>query len=130
MAEVTWSLAEAIELCTLIQSVSPKHFAHPALTGGLLYKTGPRKDCDIVIYQRGDSKGVRPTLDWDGLWKSMEAFGLTLVIDYGYVKKCLWRDKTVDIFDPTQESGSEYVGAVAAPLPPTKQIPEQIEDLI
>jgi hypothetical protein len=112
-----WTLPEAIKLCTLIQSVSPKHFAHPALTGGLLYKTGPRKDCDIVIYQRGDSKGERPALDWDGLWKSCEAFGLTMEVDYGYVKKCRWHGKTVDIFDPTAEGG-EYVQAMAEVLPP------------
>jgi len=99
-----WVLAEAIELCTLIQSVSPAFSAHPALTGGLLYKTGPRKDCDIVIYQRGDSNGERKPIDWGGLWEALEGVGLTLTEDFGYCKKCRWRGKVVDIFDPTNES--------------------------
>lgn len=100
-----WSVTEAVELCTLIQSVSPNHNCHPALTGGLLYKTGLRKDCDIVIYQRGDTDGVRPPINWDGLWFDLVKIGLDMNVDYGYVKKCVWRGKTVDIFDPTKDGG-------------------------
>lgn len=107
-----WTRDEAIELCKLIQSVSPKHHAHPALTGGLLYKDGPRKDCDIVIYQRGDTKGDKPAVDWPGLWESFKSFGLTLEVDYDYVKKCLWRGKEVDVFDPTAEG--EYLESIFA----------------
>lgn len=99
-----WTMAEGIELCTLIQSVSPAYHCHPALTGGLLYKEGPRKDCDIVIYQRGDTNGVRYPIDWPGLWMRLEMLGLDLAHDYGYVKKCEFRGKIVDIFDPTKES--------------------------
>jgi hypothetical protein len=99
-----WTLAEAIELCTLIEGVSPPYHAHPALTGGLLYKTGPRKDCDIVIYQHGEHDGLRPGIDWDGLWRAFDSIGLALQTDYGYCKKCLWRGKQVDILDPTCDS--------------------------
>ena len=88
---LVWTREMAVELCTLIQGVSPPFNAHPALTGGLLYKEGKRKDCDIVIYRRGDTNGVRPDLDWEGLWKAMTVFQFYLVKDYGYVKKCVWR---------------------------------------
>lgn len=101
-----WVLSDAIELCTLIQSVSQKFNCHPALTGGLLYKTGRRKDCDIVIYQRGDTDGVRPPILWEGLWAALEKLGLFMDADYGYVKKCKWNGKTVDIFDPTKDGGT------------------------
>lgn len=58
-----WELSEALALCTAIHNIPSQKFnCHPALTGGLLYKTGPRKDCDIVIYQRGDVDGVRQLL--------------------------------------------------------------------
>lgn len=112
----SWVLAEAIELCTLIQSVSPQFHCHPALTGGLLYKKGPRKDCDIVIYQRGDTNGVRHPINWNGLWIALCKIGLDMCHDFGYVKKCEWRGKTVDIFDPTKESDYPVPELDAFPL--------------
>lgn len=105
-----WTRDMANELCTLIQSVSPQFNAHPALTGGLRYKTGNRKDCDIVIYRRGDTNGVRPELDWSGLWTALESLQLKLVKDYGYVKKCLWSHGgawlPVDVLDVVQDGGN------------------------
>lgn len=89
-----WNLAEGVALCVAIQNLpSQKFHCHPALTGGLLYKQGPRKDCDIVIYQRGDVNGKREPIDWPGLWAALEGIGLRLIQDYGYVKKCLYQGK-------------------------------------
>lgn len=103
----TWTLAEGIALCKLIHNLPAQKFnCHPALTGGLLYKDGQRKDCDIVIYQRGDTDGVRPPIDWKGLWKALEGIGLYMAHDYGYVKKCMFRGKVVDVLDPTQDAGN------------------------
>lgn len=102
-----WNLAEGIELCTKIHELPSQKFnCHPALTGGLLYKQGPRKDCDIVIYQRGDVDGKREAIDWPGLFAAMDAIGLKMIQDFGYVKKFLYRGKPVDIFDPTQDGGN------------------------
>lgn len=101
--DTTWTTSEGVELCKLIQNVSPKFNCHPALTGGLLYKDGPRKDCDIVIYQRGETGGERKDIEWEGLWESLGTIGLKLVKDHGYVKKCEYQGKTVDIFDPPNE---------------------------
>lgn len=107
---VQWTREEAVVLCTLIQNLpSQKFHCHPALTGGLLYREGLRKDCDIVIYQRGDVDGERKPIDWVGLWKALEIIGVKLVNDFGYVKKCLYKGKPVDIFDPTQDGG-DYGG--------------------
>jgi hypothetical protein len=102
-----WTIEEARELCTLINSVSYEFNCHPALTGGLLYKDGPRKDCDVVIYQRGDTKGVHTRIDWEGLWKALDVLGIEKLYDFGYCKKCMWKGKSVDILDPT-EDGSDY----------------------
>lgn len=102
-----WSLAEGVALCTAIHELPCQQFnCHPALTGGLLYKQGPRKDCDIVIYQRGDVDGKREPINWDGLWVALDGIGLCLVTDFGYVKKCTYHGKSVDVFDPTQEGGN------------------------
>jgi hypothetical protein len=109
-----WTLEQAVALCTAIQNLPSEKFGcHPALTGGLLYKVPPRKDCDIVIYQRGDVGGVRMPIDWSGLWLALMDIGLLLVKDYGYVKKCTYYGKTVDVFDPTLEGG-DYAAAEPA----------------
>lgn len=99
--DMSWTIDEAREVCKLINSVSLPFNCHPALTGGLLYKDGLRKDCDIVIYQRGDTKGVKSEIDWVGLWSALKNVGITLETDYGYCKKCLWKGKMIDILDPT-----------------------------
>jgi hypothetical protein len=98
-----WSIDEAREVCKLINSISLPYNCHPALTGGLLYKDGPRKDCDIVMYQRGDTKGAKSEIDWVGLWAALKNVGITLERDYGYCKKCLWKGKMIDILDPTDD---------------------------
>ena len=45
------SLCEAIELCNKLYLQLERFGYFPALTGGQLYKTGGRKDIDIVIYR-------------------------------------------------------------------------------
>lgn len=42
-----WTQKEAIELCVKIEAICPKYGCHVALTGGLLYKEGERKDRGI-----------------------------------------------------------------------------------
>ena len=101
--DMSWTIDEAREVCKLINSVSLPFNCHPALTGDLLYKDGPRKDCDIVIYQRGDTKGVKADIDWVGLWVALKNVGIELRWDYGYCKKCLWKGKMIDILDPTDD---------------------------
>lgn len=102
-----WTLEQAVALCTKIHELPSQKFnCHPALTGGLLYKQGPRKDCDIVIYQRGDEDGERKPINWVGLWEAFEGIGLRMIQDYGYVKKGIYNGKPIDIFDPTQDGGN------------------------
>ena len=42
---------DAITLCKILHEKLSVHGYYPALTGGLLYKDGPRKDIDIIIYR-------------------------------------------------------------------------------
>lgn len=105
-----WTLEDAIEVCTLIESVAPKYGFHVALTGGLLYKEGPRKDCDIVLYrirQRHDP-------DWAGLWIALKDVGVFIEADYGWCKKATWGFKHIDIFDP--DASGEYPIDLDLPL--------------
>ena len=91
-----WTQAEAIELCRLFESIVPRYGFHVALTGGCLYKDGPRKDADVVIYRiRGGSEP-----DWAGMLWALEDCGLLVTKYYDFVTKCLWEGKTLDILYP------------------------------
>ena len=97
-----WTMSEAIELCKIIEGISPDYGFHVALTGGLLYKEGERKDCDLLLYRIRD----RHDPDWTGLWNALADVGIALRHDYGWCKKAIWKCKQLDIFDP--EALGEY----------------------
>ena len=99
-----WTQSEAIELCKKIESICPPHGCHVALTGGLLYKEGPRKDCDILFYRIRQRK----TIDFDGLWKALEAIGFVKKSGFGWCYKAEFDGKPVDCFSP-EDFGGEYV---------------------
>lgn len=90
-----WTQAEAIDLCRQVEAICPAFNCHVALTGGLLYKDGPRKDCDILFYS------VRGTeIDKDGLRLALIDIGFDTFIDYGFVQKTKYNGKPVDVFFP------------------------------
>lgn len=106
MSTPKWTREEAVQLCTVVESVAPQFGAHVALTGGLLYKDGPRKDCDILLYrirQRAEP------IDFTGLFNVLSLFGIKLISDHGWVKKVEWNDKKVDLFDP-EATGDHHSG--------------------
>ena len=47
----TWDLVSAVDLCKQVESIAPDYGCHVALTGGCLYKEGPRKDLDLLFYR-------------------------------------------------------------------------------
>lgn len=57
-----WTQTEAIELCRKLFAITPMHGMFPALTGGLLYKDGERKDCDIILYRHRQMNVNLPAL--------------------------------------------------------------------
>jgi len=97
-----WTQAEALELCRMVETVAPTYGCHVALTGGLLYKDGPRKDCDLLFYR------IRQVAEIDilGLWFALELIGLTLVRGSGWCCKATFSNKLVDCFFPEAEGGS------------------------
>ena len=104
---------QAILLCKeIFRCLSGRGF-YPALTGGLLYKDGDRKDIDIVIYRH------RQNIQEFEL-KDLESFlsesGLSDFKHYGFVTKCAWNNLAVDLFNPESSSLSdeEYEKLVAA----------------
>jgi hypothetical protein len=104
-APTQWTQAEAVELCRRIEALCPEFGCHVALTGGTLYKDGPRKDLDLLFYRIRQ----RPKIDQDGLWIDLETvLGLKLQRGFGWCFKLEDRfGRKIDAFFP-EEQGGEY----------------------
>lgn len=98
-----WTQAEAIDLCRKVEAVCPQFQCHVALTGGLLYKDGPRKDCDLLFYRVRQA----PCIDITGLLNALHDIGLSVWKDCGFCKKADYGNLPVDLFFPEEPSG-EY----------------------
>ena len=98
-----WTQNEAVELCKKVESICPKFGCHVALTGGLLYKEGQRKDCDLLFYRIRQVKDI----DFDGLWMALGEIGFEKVTGFGWCYKSKYNGKSVDMFSP-EEQGGEY----------------------
>lgn len=95
-----WTAEDAFILAKEVEAIAPQYGYHVALTGGLLYKEGPRKDCDLVLYRDGNEKYSPQQLLW-GLAKIVN-FTTDTVAHYR-VHKATWRGLPVDIFLPEND---------------------------
>ena len=106
----TWTQPEAIALCVSVEGICPAYGCHVALTGGLLYKNGNRKDCDLLFYRIRQ----RSEIDMDGLWSALDEIGLVKLSGFGWCYKAKFKGKSVDCFFPEeqQDGDSEYTPSV------------------
>ena len=100
---MNWTQEQAIDLCRKIEAVCPQFGCHVALTGGLLYKDGPRKDCDIVFYRIRQIHEI----DDGGLIEALSAIGVKFVSGFGFVLKFELEGRPIDAFFPEEAMG-EY----------------------
>jgi hypothetical protein len=98
-----WTQKEGIALCITLEAICPHYGCHVALTGGLLYKQGQRKDCDILFYRIRQTKQI----DMEGMWSALSDIGFTMTKGFGFVYKATYNGKPVDCFFPEEEEG-EY----------------------
>lgn len=105
-----WTQAEAIALCRKIEDLCPAFGCHVALTGGVLYKVGERKDLDILFYR------IRQVdeIDVDGLFGALTKLGIERLNKGSFCAKATYRGRKIDCFFPEELDG-EY--PVAAPDP-------------
>lgn len=103
----TWTQPEALDLCRQIEAFCPSFGCHVALTGGLLYKDGPRKDADILFYRIRQVENI----DVSGLLVALEQIGVVKKSGFGFVHKAEFNGKGVDLFFP--ESAGDYYRAAA-----------------
>lgn len=98
-----WTQQQALNLCRKLEEISPHFGCHVALTGGLLYKDGERKDADILFYRIRQVNAI----DVDGLMAALEKIGVTPGNDHGWCYKATYEGRNIDFFFPERE-GSEY----------------------
>jgi hypothetical protein len=101
--ELSWVREEAIELCKLVEIVCVGCGCHVALTGGLLYKDGPRKDCDLLFYRIRQCDEI----DIDKLKTVLLAIGVSDFKGGGWIYKATYNGKPLDCLFP-EEQGGEY----------------------
>ena len=105
MNQYMWTRDAAIAVATQLESIAPQFGAHIALTGGCLYKDGPRKDCDFIVYRIRQRK----VIDVDGFLDAARQFGITLVRDYGFCVKMVWNEcHKMDFLFPDRETSGTY----------------------
>lgn len=94
-----WTLEQAVELCRKVEAVCPPFGCHVALTGGTLYKDGPRKDCDILFYR------IRQVdeINREGLFEALAKVGLMKTSGFGWVYKGRFDGRGVDMFFPDDD---------------------------
>lgn len=102
-----WTREQAVELCMQLEPIAAKHGGHVALTGGTLYKDGPRKDLDILIYRSRDE----PEFNWPGFFEEIRILGIYPGKDHGWCKKAKLVNKHIDFFDPHAAAGDHTSGA-------------------
>ena len=93
--ECTIGMANA--LCNDLYKVLEPEGYYPALTGGLLYKEGNRKDIDIIIYRNRQKVESFETVD---LIDILAKANVNIVNSFGFVTKAEWFGMTIDIFNP------------------------------
>lgn len=102
-----WELDDALlELIKNIEHAAPLAGCHVALTGGVQYKPGPRKDLDLLFYRIRQHEKI----DYDLLFLLLEKLGITVSAHYGWCHKASYQGKPIDIFfsedkDAPSESG-------------------------
>ncbi|AUR95678.1 hypothetical protein NVP1210O_56 [Vibrio phage 1.210.O._10N.222.52.C2] len=86
-----------MSLCKELYSELQGRGFFPALTGGLLYKDGLRKDIDIVIFRHRQNINH---FEIEDIQFALESAGMSEFSHYGFVTKCKWRGFEVDLFNP------------------------------
>lgn len=101
LALATWTQEQGIELCRKIEAICPEYGCHVALTGGLLYKDGPRKDCDLLFYRIRQEAEI----DKEGLFLALENLGIVYPKGHGWCHKTSLNDgRKLDLFFPEEDS--------------------------
>lgn len=108
-----WNQQAGLLLCRAIENIAPQYGAHVALTGGLLYKEGNRKDADILFYRIRQ----KDRIDKVGLFLALqEKLGIVQLSGFGWCHKARWMDQDIDFFFPEADSSEVVLNDVIYPM--------------
>lgn len=97
-----WTREQALAVCCFIEAVAPDFGCHVALTGGLLYKSGTRKDLDLLFYRIRQAEKI----DIAGLFAELSKFGIERKTDRDqFVIKARYLGRKIDCLFPEFEDG-------------------------
>ena len=99
----TWTQQEGIAFCAMLEAITPKYGCHVGLTGGLLYKEGPRKDCDVILYRIRQAERIQV----EQLLSRFALLGVETNEGFGFCYKGTYKGKRVDFLLP-EEAGNSY----------------------
>ena len=86
----TWTQEQALRACAELEPIIASMGMHIGLTGGCLYKSGPRKDMDIILYRHHGAE----LASFDNFCVTLEAHHLPVVAVHHNVIKCQWQRGT------------------------------------
>ena len=93
---MSWTHDEAVLMAVRIEQIAPNFDCHVALTGGTLYKCGPRKDADFLFYRVRQADRI----NMEGLLKALSEIGIDVYQDSGWVLKARHEQGDIDLFFP------------------------------
>lgn len=89
-----WTQERALAACIQLEPIIAAMGMHIGLTGGCLYKTGPRKDMDIILYRHHGAE----LCTFDGLISGLSAHGVLMKSLHHNVIKMVTRDgQSIDL---------------------------------
>jgi len=109
-----WTQEEAVGFCRMAEALAQDCGCHVALTGGALYKEGPRKDCDLIFYRIRQVDQV----DVEKLLRMLTVVGVKVGKVYGnWLIKATYMGRSLDFMfpegnghPPMENGGSEAGG--------------------
>lgn len=93
---MNWTHERAVLVATRIEQIAPQCDCHVALTGGCLYKDGPRKDLDLLFY----SIRQKPSVNKPKLLTKLKELGFKIGKDTGFICKAELHGCPIDLFFP------------------------------
>lgn len=103
------NLINAEVVCRLLEPPASKLGFHVALTGGVLYKAGVRKDIDVLFYGHNAPGEERTTITPEQVGEIVEEAGGKITGRHSHVIRCVIFGLNVDvILLKIDRSGSKH----------------------